>query len=227
VSRFLDPDYDRSHYFAKFTPYGDFFNRYFAGITRFDAENYFWTRRFNVGHSTVGILGLNSAWMSGFNKNAQGEVDDYGKLIVGERQVDEAAKRLEEAGDADIWLALLHHPCSALNQDFDAIPVERLLKRRCDFFLRGHLHNADVNQALSLEGETVIIPAGACYDRRDRLTNGYNFVRLDLSADTGTVYLRRYSERRREWLPDMDATGEERGGQVEFALPTRLRSEER
>jgi hypothetical protein len=221
VSEFLGPDRDRSHAFAKFAAYRRFFNRLFNGIAHFDEENYFWARRLRIGRRAIGVLGLNSAWMSGFNKGADGAVDDHGRLIVGERQVDDAIARLEQCGGADIWIALMHHPLGYLNDAFDAGPVESLLRKRCDFILRGHLHRANMIQEFSLEGETVIIPAGACYDRRDRPGNGYNFVHLDFETSVGTIHLRRYSDRRREWLPDVEATGENRRGQLDFRLPRR------
>lgn len=223
VSEFLDPKRERTHVFTKFRHYQDFFNRFFGNITQFNERDYFWVRRFLVKQRSVGILGLNSAWMSSFRKNAQEEYSDDGILLVGERQIDEAMRRLDSEGNSDIVLAILHHPFSSLNPAFDASAARRLLHRSCDFILRGHLHESGLSQEDTLEGQTIIIPAGACYDRRDRPTSGYNFVRLDFDNNKGHIYLRRYSERSREWQPDLDATGKQSVGEAEFNLPTQSR----
>lgn len=218
VSSFLGPSYNRSHAFDKFSPYRAFFNRYFKDILEIDDGECFWVRRYPVGRRVVGLLGLNSAWMSGFYMNAKGEFDDHGKLILGERQVDQANKRLDELGGADIHIALLHHPFSSLNDDFDAGSVEDLMRQKCDFVLRGHQHRPNAVLEYTPQGRTIIIPAGACYNRGAPWVSGYNFVQLDLSAGKGTVYLRRYSPRSRAWQADLDTTGEALGGQMIFPL---------
>ena len=37
-----------------------------------------------------------------------------------------------------------------------------------------------------------------------RYSNAYNFVHLDLSTGNGNVFLRRWSDRRGEWIEDLD-----------------------
>ena len=221
VNEFLASGRDRSHAFCKFYDYADFVNKYFGENLSFDDEYYFYVKtiQIGIGKRRVAVLGLNSAWMSGFAKDPDGGALDQGRLLVGERQVVEALKQAEEA---DLRIALMHHPFSWLQEEFDGKHVERLLRAECHFILHGHLHESQISIERTLEGNTVVIPAGAAYDRRE-WPNGYNFVQLDFEAGKGMVYLRRYSDRRRRWVEDIDAV---EGGQFEFNLPEPLRPQE-
>ncbi len=222
VSQFLQPARDRSSVFTKFRHYEDFFNRFYRGTKHFSANDYFWIHRIELGPCTVGILGLNSAWMCSFNKTDDGSYKDEGHLLVGERQVAEALKALKAIGDTDLRIALLHHPFWAL-AEFDRDDVERKLRRSCHFILHGHLHQSDVRSEQNLDGDTVFIPAGACYDRRDR-PNGYNFTRLNYRSGKGQLFLRRYSDRQQEWQPDLDATKARNKGVTGITIPSTAKS---
>ena len=233
VSEFLGPkgSGSRSAVFAKFGPYWEFFNRYFKDIARADHNDYFWTRRVRLGQHVIGLLGLNSAWMSGFNRMQTLKLSTRGVLIVGERQVWEALRKIDDEGGADLVVALLHHPLDNLTDAFDKQIVQSMLRRHCDFILHGHLHHPDVLSVSALDGETYLIPAGACYDSPS-LPTGYNFVQLNLTtiethgvkeskAVEGRAVLRRYSKRQEEWVPDIDATGEASVGEWPIVFSTR------
>lgn len=79
------------------------------------------------------------------------------------------------------------------------------------------------NLARELSGECAVIPAGACYERRTakdpRYTNAYNFVHLDFDTGQGVILLRRWSDRRNEWIEDTDSHP---GGKFPFQLPKEL-----
>jgi calcineurin-like phosphoesterase family protein len=220
IAEFLGPKGNRASVFAKFRPYVDFYNRFHNNVDMVDDTHYFWTRRFRVGQTVIGVLGINSAWMSGFRRDQDDRVADEGALIVGERQVYEAIQQVEQAGGADLLIALLHHPLDALNESSDKQLVQSLLRRECDFILHGHVHFPEVMKVSALDGETIVIPAGACYDRRDR-PNGYNFVRFDLARKQGTVFLRRYANRRGTWIADTETTGDKDGGERAISLLSR------
>lgn len=220
VSRFLEPGSDRSEVFRKFQHYGEFYNRYFSGISLFDNDNYFWTRHINVDQRKIAILGLNSAWMCSFNKDDGDIYRDDGILLVGERQINSARDRVGE--ENDLIISLLHHPYSSLNQEFEAHRTTSLLRRHSDFVLRGHVHRSDFVHEMALAGETIVIPAGAAYDRRDRPTSGYNIVRLNLATGKGELFLRRYEDDPNEWMPDLANAGKNSNGIQTFNLPKRL-----
>jgi formylglycine-generating enzyme required for sulfatase activity/predicted phosphodiesterase len=172
-----------------------------------------------IGNQTVGILCLNSAWMCGRNQDPKGEVNEYGFLTLGEAQLHDALAAIQ---GADVRLAVLHHPFAWL-AEFDRNRIEERLKRECHFILHGHEHQPKFNLGHELSGECAVIPAGACYERRTatdpRYTNAYNFVHLDFETGQGVIFLRRWSDRRNEWLEDTDSHP---AGKFSFELPKEL-----
>jgi predicted phosphodiesterase len=195
------------------------FNEFVRGrVPAVGASPYAYRRRVRVGRGrTVALIGLNSSWLSARHRDTTGAVDDYGRLAVGERQVYEA---LERAGAADLRIAVMHHPLSWLRES-DRCRVQERLFRGCDLILHGHEHMPGVNVLQYERGDVVIIPAGACYDRRaaqdPRYTNSYNLVAVDFESGEGTVYLRRWNDVGGRWQADRDVSP---GGEVCFTLPS-------
>jgi hypothetical protein len=137
-------------------------------------------------------LGLNSAWLCGSDK------DKADGLVIGERQ---ARGALDQAEGAELKIALLHHPFVWL-REFDQNDSAAMLTDGCDFTLHGHLHRSAATQLTSPDSAATILAGGACYETRD-YPNMVNWVRLDLAAGSGTVYLRRYApERGGFWAKD-------------------------
>lgn len=161
--------------------------------------------RFDAADIQVALLGLNSAWMNARNRDAQGEIQDYGYTLIGEQQVHDS---LQQIADADLRIAVVHHPFDWLSE-FDRNRTEAKLGRNCHFILCGHTHNPQVKVLRGTGGDCIIVPAGASYDRRvpvdPRYANAYNWVHLDLVAGRGVVYLRRWSDQRDSWIEDTDA----------------------
>ncbi len=176
---------DRQLMLARFEGYAAFVNAYLGEYLPFDADRYFYVRRLELLGRRISLLGLNSAWLS------DPDQDEARGLVVGEHQVRAA---LEQSLNADLKIALLHHPFDQL-RSFDRDDVEAMLCDGCDFVLHGHVYRTN---ALSLRGpdtRAMIVAAGAAQAVR-RYPNSYNFVQLNLAANTGSVYLRRYSDER-------------------------------
>jgi 3',5'-cyclic AMP phosphodiesterase CpdA len=176
------PD-DRRLVMARFKGYAEFVNTYLA--QGFDDEHYFDVRALDADGRRVAVLGLNSAWLCGSDQ------DKADGLVIGERQVREA---LEQAEGAECKIVLLHHPFDWL-REFDQNDSAAMLTDSCDFILHGHLHRSAATQLTSPDSAATILAGGACYETRD-YPNMVNWVRMDLNAGTGTVYLRRYSDAR-------------------------------
>lgn len=198
--------------------YSQFVTSYLGGNASPEPA-YGYTRSIEAGGKRIAIISLNSAWLCARNKDDKGKVNDRGYLIIGECQVYDA---LAQAEDAEMLIAILHHPFDWMIE-FDQHRVEESLRRQCHFILHGHQHRPLVEVVRSTTGECVTIPAGACYNREVAsdlfYTNAYNFVHLDFDTGWGTVYLRRWSPRRGEWVVDVDSCDE---GQFHFALPKEL-----
>ena len=173
-------------------------------------------RKWQIKRKSIALLGINSSWMCGRKKDTKGNIDDKGSVIVGEWQIYDPIKQIS---DAELKIGILHHPFDWL-AEFDCNRVEGRLMQECNFILLGHQHKQRVNVMHSTSGDCVIIPAGACYNRRiaenPLYTNSYNFVHLDFNAGKGVVFLRRWSEPGTRWVEDIDSCG---GGKFEFQLP--------
>jgi len=212
VNSFLASDADRLLVFQRFHNYQDFINEYMGDEhPHFDSAHYFHAETIQASGLRVGILGLNSTWLAASD-------EDRGRLLLGERQVRAA---LDTVQQADLHLAVMHHPFDWL-QDFDRDDAEALLYSGCDFVLHGHMHQVGLPPARTPDIEALIIAAGACYETRQH-PNSYNFVRLDLSAGRGTVYLRMYSDRQGGfWTKDVMNYHNVKNGVYGFPLPARL-----
>ena len=218
ITKFMSIPDERELIFKRLKNYFDFFRKQFQRLSLNEEFGYFYNAFPTVTtEKKVTILGLNSAWL------CYGGEEDRGKLAVGEIQVDRALKQAE---NADIRLCLMHHPFEWLQENDDTQNVEFLLRKHCHFLLRGHFHRPNVKIESSLEGETIIIPAGAVYDKRESPLS-YNFVCLNSDTGTGVVYLRRYVDERREWVRDIHSTGDKLDGQITFDLPKVLKNSAR
>ncbi|WP_459919027.1 hypothetical protein, partial [Desulfocicer niacini] len=82
--------------------------------------------------------------------------------------------RLSLISEAEIRIALLHHPISWL-YEHDMAAVENLLRLHCHVILHGHIHRMEFNLLRSLTSEQVVIPAGAGFMHRGG-ANNYNIA---------------------------------------------------
>jgi len=175
---------------------------------------------FEAGGRAVGIAGLNSALLCGREDEA-GKVRDYGSLAVGEPQFRAALKAVEKA---DVRIFVLHHPFDWL-LEFDRNDIRRPLLTAAHFVLMGHVHQPEIRAERGTEGDSIVLPAGASYDRRNaadqNYVNSFNFVNLDLDGGTGTAFIQRWSEINKRWIPDSETTPPD--GRFRFELPKNLR----
>ncbi|MDQ3807105.1 MAG: metallophosphoesterase [Thermoproteota archaeon] len=221
VAALLNDKRKRRTLFEPMADYADFISRYLGSYQDLqdDDLDYCSIKRLEVGGKSIAILCLNSTWLSGHNKDIKGHVNDRGYLILGEPQIHTA---LTQTSDADMRIAVLHHPFEWLNE-FDRNRVEERLTTACHFILCGHQHIPQIKVTQGPGGDYIYIPAGASYDRRTpsdpRYANSYNFVSLNFDTGQGAIYLRRWNDRRTEWVTDTDVIED---GQYVFKLPKQL-----
>ena len=128
----------------------------------------------------LAILGFDSAWL------ADGGVEDHMKLLLGERQVLNAIKIVQDSGDPPhIVVALAHHPLHLL-QDFDRHNVQTRIDRHCQFFHCGHLHQSETRPTGNSPLGCLTVAAGASFETR-HTQNTYSVVTLDLLQGLRTV----------------------------------------
>lgn len=216
INQFLSGEQDRSYVFKRFNAYAEFINQYFDNQLNFSEKEYYYTRVLTIRECKVAILGLNSIWMSGCNKDRHGKVNDNGFLFIGEWQIEKA---LRETENADYRIAILHHPTDWLHE-IDRFNIEKLLDSNCHFILHGHWHLPQVNYRHSMSGRAVYIPCGAVYAGRE-FPNGYNIVEFDIESGQAKIYLRRYNDsgpKGPEWTRDILSTGDAKDGVLEFII---------
>ena len=205
---------DRRLVFARFEGYAAFVNDYFGGHLSFDDEHYSYVRTLDLAGQRIAIMGLNSAWLCASDE------DKTKGLLIGERQARAALDAAREV-QPTLKIALSHHPFDWL-REFDQNDSAALLLDNCHFILHGHLHQTAMTQLTSPDSSAMIIGGGASYKDR-RYANRYSWVRLDLNAGTGTIYLRRYSDERGGfWAKDTLTYRNTPDGLYAFSLPSRL-----
>lgn len=170
----------------------------------------------------VAFLCLNSAWLCGRNRDVNKDVDDYGQLVLGEPQIEEALASLE---DCDLIVGIMHHPFQwlALKGGVDdRVKTRSRLMTVCDIIVHGHEHEPATFALQGTYGNCLMIPAGSTFERRDATSqlyaNGYNYCRLDLSRRKCKVHFRRF-DGNRNWLADVQTVGGENSGSLELQMP--------
>ncbi len=211
VQEWLTNDRKRSKLLEPFRPFSNFVES-FTGHKQADFAH---IHRVKVGDRDIAVLCMNSSWMCG-RKNDSGVINDKDFVLVGEPQI---LFPLSEISNADLKIAVLHHPFDWL-AEFDRNRIERRLMQECNFVLRGHQHKPQIDVIHSTLGDCIIIPAGACYNRRiadnPLYINSYNFVNFNFDTNKGIAFLRRWSESKSSWTEDTDSCS---NGKFEFTLP--------
>lgn len=158
----------------------------------------------------IGIACLNSAWAS------IGGTGDYGKLLVGERQIDMAGSDLHEC---HLKIAMLHHPLDWL-KEFDRNAIYPRLISNFDMVFTGHIHTQDTHQIVKSNEKTVFYQCGTIYD--GRFFNGYALTTYDFNTREVVLNLREYYDNRRVFDKALNIAED---GQASFFLSNNDRVE--
>jgi 3',5'-cyclic AMP phosphodiesterase CpdA/Tfp pilus assembly protein PilF len=215
IKEWLEDNKKRSRMLEPFEAFNEFVKDYAGWSFSAYAGSY----RLAAAGKDIALMGFNSALMCGRRRDENNKIDDKGKLIVGEHQVYEPLRKNQ---DADIRIVVLHHPFDWLTEQ-DCLRIENRLKQKAHFILCGHQHRPKVTIETGTEGDCILIPAGASYERRKaadpQYNNAYNFVHLDFENQKGEVFLRCWSDRQNHWREDIDAY---KDGRYAFSLPNGL-----
>jgi len=207
INSILENEVDRTFLFSKHMEFNTFFEDFRS--VQYDDTKLFYVQTLNFDGRKVAIIGLNSSWLS----TGIGEAEKS-KLAIGEVQVRKALKQIK---DADLVIALMHHPFEWLQPE-DRKQVEKLLRRNCHLILQGHLHKPDFSLETTFAGETAIIPAGALYVRPNYPCS-YNLVHIDLTKGSGNAYFRTFNAEQEEWTKDLIFLPKKYDGKFPFLIP--------
>jgi predicted phosphodiesterase len=209
INAALTTDLDRAILLDPFRHYKRFASEYAANDAPGVGEAaYYVVHHLSVGSDqptgkpvNVAVACMNSAWLCARIQDPRNDKEylDYGHIVVGAPQISAVRKNLvkSQVEGVDLKIAVLHHPVAWLDE-IDGESMEETFSGEFDFLLTGHQHSPKATIVESTAGGCVMIPAGACYDKRlptnPRSISSYNFVRVDTRRRTGEVYFRRWSE---------------------------------
>ena len=154
--------------------YRHFQNTYLTGQDRtLTADGLGYITRLAIEDVRLAIIGLDSAWL------AEGGMEDHGKLLIGERQLINAIKLVQECDNPPhIIVGMAHHPLHLL-QEFDRRPIQIRIESTWHFFHCGHLHEPEARTVGFSGAGCLTLAAGASFETRQS-RNTYSLVTLDL-----------------------------------------------
>jgi formylglycine-generating enzyme required for sulfatase activity/predicted phosphodiesterase len=147
-----------------------------------------WSERPVIRGLTVHLAGLNSAWLSASDS-------DRGNLILSRWQCHQL---LAGADDADLTIALLHHPWDYL-AEHDQQLVEEEIRRRCGVILHGHLHQQKARLTSDPDRDVLQLAAGASY-AGSKWANAYQLLELVPMRGEARIHFRVWDGH--DWIPD-------------------------
>jgi Icc-related predicted phosphoesterase len=153
-------------------------------------------RRLSFGCQQIGILGLNTAWLSC-------DGDDRHELSPGKAILE---KGLSEVSDSDLTFVLAHHPIEWL-LDEEVSSIRTMLSKHPVIYLHGHLHKSR-GQTEQAGGNTFLeIEAGASFQAREneKWINRIIWGEADLPARVIRLMPFLWSRDHQEWVIDASA----------------------
>lgn len=169
--------------------------------------NYY--KEIEVNGEKIGILGVNSAWLS----QGKGNVENL-HMAVGEKQVRELVN-FNSLSKNSLNICIYHHPMSSW-LEFDK--TKGLLKSKFDFLLCGHFH--EPGNTIDAINSSVELQTGALYNSRE-YHNGYSICEYypEISEDNVKLILRMYSDNGGGFFaPDSMSYKNAENGEIRFTL---------
>lgn len=137
----------------------------------------------DIGRTKLGIIGINTAWLSNSDSDEQ-------KLMTGKWALEEALEALEDCG---FKLVLGHHPMGWLAPE-ERKEVCTLLARHKAIYLHGHMHANSGELMAAVENGFLSLQSGAAFQTRGEIYyNSLYWGTLDPEEETVSVMPRRWS----------------------------------
>jgi tetratricopeptide (TPR) repeat protein len=155
-----------------------------------------YARRLTIHGHEVGIVGINTAWLS------KGGNDDERNLTPGKPLLEKA---LEDVKDADLRIVLGHHPIGWFIPAQQK-PINSLLGKHQVLYLHGHLHDAWAEPTYGSGHTYLAIRAGAGFQAREgeKWRNGLAWGEVDMNAGEVRLQARHWSHNGQDWPPAWD-----------------------
>ncbi|WP_439869010.1 metallophosphoesterase family protein [Pseudomonas syringae] len=172
--------------------------------------------RVTVRDTEVGIVGVNTAWLSR-------DENDEGFLTIGKPLLETALREVE---GSELTIVLGHHPISWFAKEQQR-PIRSLLAHQSCIYLHGHLHDAWSEPSYGDGDFFLAIQSGAAFQARegDRWRNGLVWGRADLRS--GMVGLQSYhwNANHQNWTMNTDPFSDSHrdGDWWNYRLPSTLK----
>ncbi|MDE6846594.1 MAG: metallophosphoesterase [Lachnospiraceae bacterium] len=169
-----------------------------------------------IGKKKVGIIGINTAWLSSSD-------DDKEKLTPGKYILEEA---LNTVKDCEYKIVLGHHPLDWLQWEHRQ-QITTLLIRNKAMYLNGHLHKNSGEFLLAYNKGSLILQSGAAFQAREneKYYNSLQWGELDFSSNRVKIKPKKWSEGQQCFetdSPDRLLTGAHQDGQDYWQFPYAL-----
>jgi len=169
----------------------------FRGSKIYDKDNFCVVEKINFNKSIINLLCLNSAIFCGYND------DENRKLAIGLFQINSVLNNIDDRSILNI--ALMHHHYRYFSE-VELVSINKLLEIS-DFILLGHSHYSENVYQLDSNGETHLITAGSCYEKRENY-NSFNIIEIDLENGKGFVESYKYLPDKHKWIKNLDRNSE-------------------
>lgn len=188
----------------KFEEYLSFVQKNFRWANKLRTTTLFFTENLIINDIRIAVIGINSSWAENIYES---------KVTIGENQLLEI---LSDIDNADITIALMHHPITKI-RDFEKNSISEILQSRCDFVLHGH--NDGHIKMFSPYNEMYFISAGNIYESHSSVFS-YNLASVNIQKEEKSFLIfRKYDEIERRWSIDNFANA---NGNIAINLPLRL-----
>lgn len=166
-----------------------------------------------IGQKKVGIIGINTAWLSCSDMDKE-------KLTPGKYIVEEA---LDAVKDCEYKIVLGHHPLDWLQGD-QRRQIEALLTNNKAMYLHGHMHENSGDFLMQYRGSSLILQSGAAFQVREdeKYYNSLQWGELDDQRSEILIRPKRWAKERQEFVMDSSdriLMGRHKDGQDYWQFP--------
>jgi predicted MPP superfamily phosphohydrolase len=193
------------NYIKRIKEYKDFEYELYDGVVDDKIHSQFkLSLKYEIRNQTVGISSINSAWRC-FDD------DDSGNVLIGENQLNDNYKFVEEC---DVKIALLHHQLDWLSK-VERSTIDSHINKNFDVILSGHVHENMSRMVTGFTGSCFhnVSPSGINQIRTDNTTYVNGFTIIDYNESVNCHYLK-YNHLQQKFIDNTDIVDK---GKVSFA----------
>lgn len=166
-----------------------------------DDKKLYIIREFEKLNFSIGILGLNTVWLSGFD-------DERGHLLMCKFQIIDCFFKDYNFENYDLNIVFYHHPIEGLNEA-ERDEIKPLIYDNFQLIFFGHRHSTNYYYYGDYQTETHVIRAGTIHSLNEKIRGTYNLIQLHTEKKIGRIIFRKPSRSNPAiYVDDWEAGGE-------------------